>query len=306
MEKVQLLWVSRAFTHQTGGVKPHSHPYYHLFCILAGSLRMLVAGKVYQMDAGSCILMPKGTEHSYSNAGDTLSSHLDIKFSIPSATLDAQITRLGALVSDSPLTVMLGEQIVADYANRGAQADESAASYLLALLHTMIPTERPREESQCRYIDASGYNALSRQIIQYLEAHFAENVSLENLAEALGKNKSYLCIAFKKDTQVTINDCLNIIRIRRAAELITYSDYSLTQVSSLCGFSSASHFNRVFLKHAGITPGQCRKAYPDNILIPPEQLIKSDAIRASDRFMYSVLAQKRIPLNIQWDTPTPE
>lgn len=306
MEKVQLLWVGRAFTHKTGGVKPHSHPYYHLFCILSGSLQMTVAGKAYQMDAGSCILVPKGTEHGYSNAGDVRSAHLDIKFSLPSATLDAQFSRLGTLVSNSPLTVMLGEQIVTDYADRGAQADDSAASYLLALLHTLIPTESQPESTRCRYIDASSYSSLSRQIIQYLEQHFAENVSLESLADALGKNKSYLCIAFKKDTQVTINDCLNIIRIRRAAELIAYSDYSLTQVSSLCGFSSASHFNRVFLKYAGITPGQCRKAYPDDILIQPERLPKTDMIKNSDRFMYSVLGRKRISLNLRWDEFTPE
>ena len=172
MEKVQLLWVSRAFTHKTGGVKPHSHPYYHLFCILSGSLQMTVAGKAHQMDAGSCILMPKGTEHSYSNAGDTLSSHLDIKFSIPSAMLDAQITRLGMLVSNSPLTVMLGEQIVTDYADRGAQADESASSYLLSLLHTHVPISKPELLSRTG-LDTESFRSLllffpENRIIEYV------------------------------------------------------------------------------------------------------------------------------------------
>ena len=306
MEKVQLLWVGRAFTHIAGGVKPHSHPYYHLICVTCGSLQITAAGTEYMLDAGSCILIPKDVEHSFSNVGTSRTTHLDIKFSLPSTTLDAQISRFGIPVSQEPLAVMLAEQIVEDYADRGAKADESAASYLMALLHTLAPSEQHREENRFRYIDASDYTPLSRQIIQYLENHFAETVSLEQLAEALGKNKSYLCIAFKKDTQVTINDCLNIIRIRRAAELITYSDYSLTQVSSLCGFSSASHFNRVFLKYAGITPGQCRKAYPDDILIRPERMRKADVVKNSDRFMYSVLARKRISLNLRWDDLTPE
>ena len=84
-----------------------------------------------------------------------------------------------------------------------------------------------------------------------------------------------------------------MIRIRRAAELIVYSDHSLVQVSQLCGFSSVSHFNRVFLKYAGITPGQARRAYPADILFgSPKSGDKTNA--QADQFMYSVLAQKRI------------
>ena len=79
----------------------------------------------------------------------------------------------------------------------------------------------------------------------------------------------------------------------RAAELIVYSDHSLSQVSSMCGYSSVSHFNRVFLKYAGITPGQARRAYPANILFGfPDRAQKPAS--PSENFMYSVLARKRI------------
>ena len=114
---------------------------------------------------------------------------------------------------------------------------------------------------------------------------------MDSLAQAMNHNKSYLCVAFKKDTQLTILDCLNTIRIRRAAELIVYSEYNLTQVADACGFASVSHFNRVFLKYVGITPGQCRRAYPVDILIHPEN---SNEIERANNFMYSVLAQKLI------------
>ena len=114
---------------------------------------------------------------------------------------------------------------------------------------------------------------------------------MDSLAKAMNHNKSYLCVALKKDTQLTILDCLNTIRIRRAAELIVYSEYNLTQVAEACGFVSVSHFNRVFLKYVGITPGQCRRAYPVDILIYPEN---ANEIERTNNFMYSVLAQKLI------------
>ena len=112
------------------------------------------------------------------------------------------------------------------------------------------------------------------------------------MAQVLGYNKTYLCGAFKKNTHLTILDCLNTIRIRHAAELIVYSDHSLAQVADMCGFSSVSHFNRVFLKYVGVTPGQCRRAYPVDALIdPPDSSTRSPRPAG---FMYSVLARKRI------------
>ena len=63
-------------------------------------------------------------------------------------------------------------------------------------------------------------------------------------------------------------------------------------MAALTGFSSASHFNRVFLKYVGTTPGQCRRAHPGDVYFEPQNA-KPLPDRAK-RFMYSVLAQKTI------------
>ena len=169
--------------------------------------------------------------------------------------------------------------------------DDEATAYLMAILSALGEQERTRQQQSFRYVDASAYSPLSQQIIRYLEEHYAEDLSLDSLAQVMGRNKSYLCAAFKNNTQFTILDCLSMIRIRRAAELVVYSEHSLAQVAQMCGFASVSHFNRVFLKYVGITPGQCRRAYPSGLLfgqwpggVPERQ----------NNFMYSVLAQKRI------------
>ena len=77
----------------------------------------------------------------------------------------------------------------------------------------------------------------------------------------MGVTKNYLCNAFKSNTGITIVDCLNMIRIRKAAEQIVYSDLPLAQVAQMCGYVSVSHFNRVFMRYVGMPPGQCRRAY---------------------------------------------
>jgi hypothetical protein len=54
----------------------------------------------------------------------------------------------------------------------------------------------------------------------------------------------------------------------------------------MCGYVSASHFNRVFMRYMGLPPGQCRRAYSFDLV--------NNSNRAADSFMYSVLAGKSI------------
>ena len=287
MQHLQLLWVARSLLPPDGGVKSHAHPYFHLFYIQAGQFCFTVGGETHRLSQGHTLLVPPQIEHGYINETQETGQYWEIKF----AQSPAAAGEMPVLLCQDPLAGQLCSQILQEYSDLGKLADDAAVSYLHALLTLLRKEQRYQEKpQQFLYLDASRFNPLSRRIVHYLETHYAEDLSLDALAAAMDYHKSYLCAAFKKDTQQTILDCLNMIRIRRAAELIVYSDLSLVQVSQMCGFSTVSHFNRVFLKYAGITPGQARRAYPADILFGSRKPAASQA----DQFMYSVLAQKRI------------
>ena len=290
MQRSQILWVAQSYTLPQSGVKKHSHPYYHLFYIHSGEGIFALEEREQFLRAGDCLLVPPEMPHAYHNEAAQPLEYLEIKFTLSASPRDTQL-RAQPRVTRSRLACHLVQQILKEYSDLGSLADSAAESYLSALLSALTEQDRYTKPRSFRYIDASSWTELSQKIITWLESHYDQTASLEALAEDLGYNKSYLCEAFKKNTGLTILDCLNTIRIRRAAELIVYSDHSLPQVADLCGFASASHFNRVFLKYVGITPGQCRRAYPANALFESAQ---SPAVRRPDRFMYSVLAQKTI------------
>ena len=266
-----------------------------MFHVDAGSFRFVVDNKAYDLASGQTLLVSPGVEHSYTNETKKHGKYSEIKFSATSPI--SEDSRMQ--ITDSQLVSMLFHQIIREYADLNSLADEPAAAYLSALLQAMQQDRRyqKRQSPQFRHVDASGYSELSQKIIHYLESHYSKDLSLDDLALAMDYNKSYLCVAFKKDTRQTILDCLNMIRIRKAAELIVYSDHSLSQVAEMCGFSSVSHFNRVFLKYAGITPGQCRRAYPPNILFSSKNQPRKSSSR-SNAFMFNALAQKRITLDM--------
>ena len=290
MERPQILWVSRSYVLPKSGVKNHTHPYFHMFYIAAGECQLITGDKTHILQPGHCLLVPGHQEHAYSNESNNIVEFLEIKFSMPHTAQDAQLLNKGVQISDSPLVGMLFEQVLKEYSTFGSLADESAASYLSSLLYALDEKSRLQKQP-FRYVDSSSYSELTQRVIHHLEEHYTEDLSLDSLAQAMDYNKSYLCAAFKKDTQFTIWDCLNMIRIRRAAELLVYGEYDLAQVAEMCGFASASNFNRVFLKYVGTTPGQCRRAYPSNILFGPESI---EVSTPADAFIYSVLARKTI------------
>ena len=56
------------------------------------------------------------------------------------------------------------------------------------------------------------------------------------------------------ETSLTIFECLMVIRVRKAAELLTFTGMSLAEISCETGFVNLTHFNRVFTKHVMIPP----------------------------------------------------
>ncbi len=248
-----------------------------------------IARKLY--NAGDSILIPKNTNHAFYNDGEESAEYLEIKFSEVKPYVLSSSDKKKVFITSDELAGNLFKQILKEYSHFDNRAEMAAESYLVSLLHLLDEEKRSNTERSFQYITADDFSPLSQSVIRYLEEHYSEPVSLDEIAEKLDHNKSYLCVAFKKDTQLTILDCLNTIRIRRAAELIVYSEYNLTQVAEACGFASTSHFNRVFLKYVGITPGHCRRAFPADILIYPKDAQK---IERTNSFMYSVLAQKLV------------
>lgn len=292
----QILWVGKGFTLPEAGVKGHSHPYYHMFHMVSGECRFAVEDKVYKLTPGQSLLVPPETEHAYSNEGKETLEYYELKFSLQQTGPD-KLLHCGVCLTEEQLPGLLLEQILEEYACLGNMADDAAAVYLSTILNVLTRKQRAARPREFRYFDASGTSELSRQIVRYLEEHYSEDFSLDDLAVAMDYNKSYLCVSFKKNVGITILDCLNTIRIRRAAELIVYSDHTLPQVAERCGFASVSHFNRVFLKYVGITPGQCRRAYPvDAIFNAPKGSVAEENL--PNPIMYSVLAQKQITVEM--------
>lgn len=98
-----------------------------------------------------------------------------------------------------------------------------------------------------------------RPSIQYINEHYETELSLDYLAAASCMSKAYFSTYFKKVTQMTLWEYIELIRINHAQLEIITSTESITEICYKCGFNSISTFNSVFKKITGMTPTQYRK-----------------------------------------------
>lgn len=125
-----------------------------------------------------------------------------------------------------------------------------------------VPCKRCRPELE----DWSGSKKeLAAAAKAYIEAHYTEKFSLEQLADHLFINKHYLLRTFKELTGTTLLAYHNQVRCRTAAELLTRPELNMSYISNSVGYSSASHFSHVFRKTMGCTPTEYRERYMQSL-----------------------------------------
>jgi AraC family transcriptional regulator len=95
-----------------------------------------------------------------------------------------------------------------------------------------------------------------QQAIDYIQAHLAEDISLEAIATELGMSRYYFCRLFKQSTGISPHQYVIKCRIDRAKELLLQGHNSIIDVAFQVGFSSQSHFTKHFKRLVGVTPKQ--------------------------------------------------
>lgn len=95
-------------------------------------------------------------------------------------------------------------------------------------------------------------------IVEYIEHHYAEKLTLADLAEAGHICQSKCCRLFGKYLHKTPNTYLTHYRLGKAAELLLQTDQSVTEIAFACGFSGASYFAETFRKTFDLSPKEYR------------------------------------------------
>ena len=91
-------------------------------------------------------------------------------------------------------------------------------------------------------------------VTNFVRRHLSDPITTEDVASALFLSRSRISVKFKEETGITITDFILKEKTDEAKRLLRYSDKPAVAISNFLGFSSQSHFSRVFKKYAGCVP----------------------------------------------------
>jgi AraC-like DNA-binding protein len=103
------------------------------------------------------------------------------------------------------------------------------------------------------------YSRAVRKAINFMRSHMQEKITVEMLAEEAGLSKGRFQHLFKEETGVSSMTYLRGEKVESAKAMLTYSDYKIYEISMILGFSSESHFIKIFREYEGITPLEYKK-----------------------------------------------
>lgn len=98
------------------------------------------------------------------------------------------------------------------------------------------------------------YSGKTRYMKTYVQKHYAEEISLNDLAAELGMNAIYLSQLFKREMGITFSGYLTQVRIEKAMELLRQGDYKIYEISEMVGYQTVQYFSKVFKKETGKNP----------------------------------------------------
>lgn len=100
-----------------------------------------------------------------------------------------------------------------------------------------------------------------KRAIEYINAHYAEGVSIKEFCHEININAAYLGCLFKKETGIYFNAYANELRIEKCIDLLCHTSKTIGDIALETGFTSASHFITSFKKRNGLSPLKYRETY---------------------------------------------
>ncbi len=244
------------------GLAVHSHDYYEFLLFLRGDATYLVENSTYKAQNGDIFITSPGELHtiSFNSECDYCRYFIQIKrewiMSFPYDLLrridrrrPGENNRIPAALTEKYALLEFYEKIYYYITHKLPESEVMVQTYIiqfLAKINTIFKTE-------LTHLDESGENKTVTRIKEYINRHFTENISLDELAGRFYMNKYHLCHIFKKETGLTIKEFINTRRIARAKSLLP--EYkSVSDLCSVCGFNDYSTFYKTFKRFTGVSP----------------------------------------------------
>lgn len=174
----------------------------------------------------------------------------DICFKQP---IDRQMT---AILRNCILAIVTASKRSTDYASMLVESELLKLLYDLSFL--LVKTKF--------LIKSDKYKQKITDMVNYLEKHYNEDISMKQIASIFHMTERYFSKFFKENIGISPKQYLILFRLNHAVELLEKTDYPVTKIALICGFTSLSSFYSSFHKTYQKSPTAYRKKHESDVI----------------------------------------
>lgn len=231
----------------------HMHQQVEIFYVLDGSLEMTISGKKKLLGKGMGSIAFPNVVHETRTPGHSSAVMMIFNHNfLPDFSAEFNTQRpTDPFVADIPDARTFSSLIDGLLESTEKNTDIRISKGYLYILTAMVLSQVPLVRQENPY----NSGGICQDISNYLNLHFTEELSLSQLACALGYSKYHISHIFREKFGCSYNDYLKRLRAEHAMGLLTHSELSVTETCFASGFSSLRSFYRAFHEIYGTSPG---------------------------------------------------
>lgn len=219
----------------------------------AGEGSLVYDGTTYTISPGTGFVIDCRSPHEYHTQADHW-QHVDIHlWGTQAEILYRCFQRVGAVTfSHSATTVnRYIEKLLEAYTT----PSELRNLYVGNALSDLMCAVLKKTEAE----GSAGIPSVYKQLVRYMETHYMDSLSLDDLANHFHISKYHMSREFRRWTGYSPGEYLIMLRIQHASILLAQSDLSIEAIAAQAGFANMSNFIGQIKKRTGMTPSEFRK-----------------------------------------------
>ena len=237
---------------------PHTHNHTELFFIVSGKGQFLIQDQVYPVDVNNLVIINPNVPHTEVSLNAQPLEYIVLGISgIDLATNENSNGQFCILDHfESADISSCFRNILREIELKKASYEDICQAYMEILIIRLMRNTDLSVQPESHIMSSNRQCAAVRR---YIDLHFKEPLTLEQLSAEAHMNKYYLSHAFKREYGVSPINYLISRRIDERMYLLSETDLSMSQIAQLLGFSSLSYFSQVFRRVYGSSPMEFRQ-----------------------------------------------
>ena len=258
-DKAKLLYISSAKYGGDWFSVPHTHNCAELFYVIGGKGQFLVTDRSFTITAGDMVIVNPHVEHTETSLAASPLEYIVMGIEGLELNMDDGSDHSFCIINfyDDGSDVQFYLKTMLKEIEGKDMGFETLCQDLLDIL--LIKLLRKTKFSKVLSSTQESLSSDTVALRRYIENHYREPLTLDLLAQNVHMNKFHLAHMFSKEFGLSPFNYIQQLRIQESKELLSTTDYPLSQIAGMCGFSSPSYFSQRFRSSTGISPAEYRK-----------------------------------------------